>query len=155
MAVHVRLAALLVAATQLGGCAASIQQSVPGTELSAIDAIMSANQAAVEGKSLPIATYAVTIRASGTQDGIVYLNSQLDYRDQRNISIDLLPKVQTEMVERFGRQYRKQLEGQAVLVRGQPQRVKIYFITYGEVTDKYYYQTHITLSSADELQLVP
>ena len=41
--------------------------------------------------------FVLNVQASGRSNGDLYLNSETDYRDQRNLSIRILPKAQDEL----------------------------------------------------------
>ena len=96
-------------------------------------------------------TFKLTVRAWGQQRDTIYVNSEDDYRDQRNISIDLLPGAQAGVTEKLGAP--DTLKGKSILVKGVAKRVKIWFVTNGQQTSKYYYQTHIQVSDASQIRL--
>ncbi len=94
-----------------------------------------------------------SIRAVGQAGNRVFLNLQDDYRDQRNISIVLMPEVQAQLAERGLAP--ETLKGKQVMVRGTARRVRIAFNNDdGKPSGLYYYQTHLRLRSADDLKVV-
>ncbi|WP_312915026.1 hypothetical protein [Stenotrophomonas sp.] len=98
--------------------------------------------------------FALTVRASGNADGRLYLNSQSDYRDPRNLSISIGPGAVQELVAQYGADPGTALKGRAILVRGTARMVRIGFVADGgRVSDKYYYQTHVRVDDARQLQL--
>ncbi|SEM27072.1 hypothetical protein SAMN05428989_3576 [Pseudoxanthomonas sp. GM95] len=99
-------------------------------------------------------TFAMPVRATGMQHGITFLNSEADYRDQRNLTIAITPMAAQALEDRFDAPLSKALVGKDIVVKGAARRVKIYFIDDdGKATDKYYYQTHVQVTAADQLQL--
>lgn len=98
-------------------------------------------------------TFKMAVKAWGTQDGIVYLNSEEDYRDQRSISIEILPDAQSGMTRKFGEPAR--LIGKTFLVAGTARRTKIIFAYKGQTNGKYYYQTHVAVTDARQIEILP
>jgi hypothetical protein len=98
--------------------------------------------------------FAVRVQSVGTQDGTIYLNSETDYRDQRNLSIAITPGAAKELTARLGSPPNVALYGKRILVKGLASRVTIVFSADGKPTDKYYYQTHVQVSDADQIQLL-
>lgn len=97
-------------------------------------------------------TFKMTVRAHGAQSGVVYLNSEKDYRDPRNLSLDILPASQVGMVEKFGKP--SALVGKTIAITGAAKRTKIWFFSEGRRTQKYYYQTHIAITSPEQVNIV-
>lgn len=114
------------------------------------EAVMRAADAAPQGVR---GTFAMQVRASGVDHGITYLNSEKDYRDQRNLSIAVAPQAAQALEARFHAPLSQALVGQDIVVHGAARRVKIWFSSQGQPTDKYYYQTHVVVETADQLQL--
>jgi len=98
--------------------------------------------------------FIVQIQAVGSQDGFTYLNTELDYRDQRNLSIALSSKATNELEEVLGATLEKVLIGKRLLVTGEAKRVRIVFTSNGKITGKYYYQTHVNVSDANQIQVL-
>jgi hypothetical protein len=98
--------------------------------------------------------FRMTIQAAGHQDGHVYLNSETDYRDQRNLSVDLCPVSLASVKAKFAADPEAFFVGKEIEVRGMAHRVKITFLSDGKPTDRYYYQTHVFVCSADQISLV-
>ena len=96
----------------------------------------------------------VPVRATGDQDGIIYLNTELDYRDQRNLSIDIPPDVAAALQTKYGESPETYFNGKHLAVTGAAQRVTIWFFSNGVQTDKYYYQTHVKVTDPSQLQIV-
>jgi len=117
-----------------------------------IEAIQLAATAAPNG--VP-GTFAVHVRATGHKDGLVYLNSELDYRDQRCLTIVLTPDVARALRSRLGADPSSALKDKNVLVTGEATRVTVWLTRGKRRTDKYYYQTHVTVTESSQLQVLP
>lgn len=97
--------------------------------------------------------FAVTVQAGGRTDE-VFLNSELDYRDPRNLSIALSPDVAAELELALGGAPEVVLQGRRILVSGTAQTVRIDFLTAGRPTGKYYYQTHVRVDRASQIRVL-
>lgn len=111
-------------------------------------AIIRAANAAPEG--VP-GTFLMLVQATGTERGRVFLNSQLDYRDQRNLTIALTPQAHRQLAERLGADPMVALKGKQIVVRGTAVRTRIDLLANGRPTGKYYYQTHVHVTDATQL----
>jgi hypothetical protein len=122
----------------------------PGSDILPEQAVMraAADPSGVAG------TFRLTVQATGHQNGRFFINSEKDYRDQRNLTIAVSLTDYRLLNLRFGRSADTALPGKTITVRGVAKRVQIYFFAGGQRTDKYYYQTHVTLGSADDLLVV-
>lgn len=98
-------------------------------------------------------TFSLTVKSTGSQNGLVFLDSEFDYRDQRNLSIALTTGTARQLLKRLGLSSVVALKGKHILVHGVARRVKIVFIANGRPTDKYYYQTHVRVSHASQIVL--
>jgi hypothetical protein len=141
---------ILLSACLLAGCAS--QPTMQPEASSAQDVIMMAARAAPG----PVrATVTLQVRAVGSQSGMTYLNSEDDYRDQRNISIEIAPAALANLESTFGGALATAAVGKRIVVKGPAQRVTIWFFDKnGARTDKYYYQTHILVSDPSQIQLI-
>ena len=93
------------------------------------------------------------VRAVGRRDGNIYLNSEQDYRDQRNLTVTIRPSAINALAERFGEQADRFLIGRRIVVDGEARRVRIDFTYNGQPTGKYYYQTHVDVREASQLSI--
>ena len=98
-------------------------------------------------------TFVMTVKSAGSQDGNIYLNSELDYRDQRNLSIEVCPAAIEPLTAKFGGDLETVLVGKNVMVSGDALRTKITFTINNKPTEKYYYQTHVGVCSAEQISL--
>jgi hypothetical protein len=130
----------------VGGCAVQKPKTIT-LRLSPEQAVMNA-AASPEGTS---GVFELPVRAAGRADGNLYLNSELDYRDPRNLSIVISPAVELLLSQRFGSNPDAFLIGKTIAVRGTARKTRIIFLAGGRPTDKYYFQTHVRLRRADDL----
>ncbi|TQF70651.1 hypothetical protein [Pseudoalteromonas luteoviolacea] len=97
-------------------------------------------------------TFQFEIKAGDKIRGEVFLNTQEDYRDRRSITIALTPEVVKEFIRKEGLTPNVYFIGKKVEVTGEAKREKIAFFSRGKKTSKYYFQTHITVDSLDQIQ---
>ncbi|QNE33415.1 hypothetical protein F1C10_08985 [Sphingomonas sp. NBWT7] len=95
--------------------------------------------------------FEMVVRATGRQDGFLYLNSEKDYRDPRNLTIVIAPPQEQALVERLGQPIENHLVRKVIAVRGVARKTRIDFTADGRPTGKYYFQTHLVLRSARDL----
>jgi len=96
--------------------------------------------------------FKMTVRAVGHENGRVFLNSELDYRDQRNLTIAMSEEVEKALEAKIGEAKigavsEQAFVGRRIFVRGVAQRVRIDFTAGGRPTGKYYYQTHVVVTT--------
>jgi len=95
------------------------------------------------------------VKATGKPHGVVFLNSELDYRDPRNISIAIHPKVIKPFKKKYGSIPDNYLKNKKIIVYGEARRVKISFGCNGEKNEnEYYYQTHVRVGSLSQIHIV-
>lgn len=97
--------------------------------------------------------FSMRVSTIGESGGAVYLNSETDYRDQRNLTVALSPGAARQLEQRLGAPLARALDRQRILVRGSARRVRIDFMAGDEPSGKYYYQTHVRVSDAAQIQL--
>lgn len=136
---------LFVLALAVSGCA---QNGGVITPRQAVEKAADAAPAVVKG------VFDIRVRSSGEQDGYLYLNSEQDYRDQRNLTVAIRSGLGDALQARFGAAPGTYFKGKHIRVTGVAQRVKIWFICNGRQTEKYYYQTHIVLEDAGQIEVI-
>jgi hypothetical protein len=99
-------------------------------------------------------TFQFLIKASGSQGGIVYLNSDLDYRDPKNITVALAPKTIESFIKTYGSSPDSYLIDKSIEVTGKVERIKIFLYADGKNTKKYYFQTHVKVTSLDQIRVL-
>ena len=136
----------------LGGCAST---SAPSPDVNVQESWISPRQAVLLAADAAPAsvdgTFALNVRATGTRRDQLYLNSELDYRDQRNLTVAISPFAAQQLATRMDEHPLRALKGKDILVRGAAVRTKIHFFANGRMTNKYYYQTHVNVSDADQI----
>lgn len=135
----------------LSGCASAPQpvaNQASRAWITPVQAILLAADAAPRSVH---GTFAMRVQSTGVQGNSTFLNSELDYRDQRNLTVALGPRTLDQLWKRLGADPLVALKGRNILVTGSAIRTKIYFFVDGEMTDKYYYQTHVNITDASEL----
>ena len=98
-------------------------------------------------------TFAMLVQATGTQNNRVFLNSELDYRDQRNLTISLTDRAARQLAKKLGADPLVALKGREIMVNSSAVRTKIFFVVDGRMTDKYYYQTHVNIADSDQITI--
>lgn len=120
--------------------------------ISPYDAIQMA-AAAAENESQVNGVFGLTIQAVGNQGPIWYLNSEQDYRDQRNLTIAIAPHVKAELVEKYGKDMESIFKGKTIHVEGEAKRVKIsIYDEKGKKLKPYYYQTHVRVTNIHKIE---
>lgn len=141
----------ILAALAVAGCAATAHppKSAGGT-ISPRDAIVAAAEAAPGGVE---GVFEVAVNATDRDHGRVFLNSERDYRDQRNLTIVISPSAANALGQLYGAPPEYYFKGRTVHVRGSAMRVRIDFIADGRPTGKYYYQTHVRVTDPTQIRL--
>lgn len=99
--------------------------------------------------------FAMHVTATGRVGPRIYLNSERDYRDQRNLSIAISPWAAQQLAHRFGGAPETRLRGRDIEVRGQARRVRIgIFDNFHRPTGLYYFQTHVAVTDADQIRIL-
>ncbi len=138
---------IFLAASFLSACSSTSSINIADT----MNLIALAEEKAPEGVN---GTFKFLIKATGTSRGEVYLNSELDYRDRRAVTIAVVPKVVSEFTNVYGSPPEKYFLDKKIEVTGEARRVKIYLLANGRPTSKYYFQTHIDVNSVDQIKVL-
>jgi hypothetical protein len=116
------------------------------------EAIQKASDAADSGTTIT-GVFKLKIQAIGSEDQTSYLNSELDYRDQRNLTIVIPSKLKKELINKYKLNLNQIFMGKNILIDGEAMRVKIIISVQGQKTSKYYYQTHVRVYNIDQIQI--
>lgn len=139
---------LLLGACQSGPKAPDLAAA---TGMTAPQAVIAAANAAPRGVS---GSFALVVRRAEMVGPRLFLNSEDDYRDQRNLSIAIQPYALPGLRDRLGKDLRAALVGRDIRVRGVARRTRIGFFKNGKPTGLYYYQTHVVVDSAAQINVV-
>jgi hypothetical protein len=139
-------AALAIMTSQSATIAAESSRTLP-TRLSPVQAVINA----AEMPDGVAGVFEMVVRATGRQDRYIYLNSEADYRDPRNLTIAIAPAEERALAERLGAPVEAVVLRKTIAVRGIARKTRIDFIADGRPTGKYYFQTHLKLASARDL----
>lgn len=141
---------ILLAVFLLSGCAS--QAPRPLAARSPQQVIGLAAHAAPQAVN---ATVALQVRAVGNQKDVMYLNSEADYRDQRNVAIAISPAARMQVEALFGGDLATCAAGKNIVVKGRAERVTIWFFdSDGKRSEKYYYQTQIRVTDPHQIQVI-
>jgi hypothetical protein len=95
------------------------------------------------------------VRMIDAHDGRVFLNSERDYRDQRDLTIIIPSDVAKSLRTKYGASPETYFQGRHVEITGLAQRVTIrFFDGAGRPTGKYYFQTHVQISDPAQIRLL-
>lgn len=97
--------------------------------------------------------FGVQVQATGGSRGEVFLNSEPDYRDQRNLTVRFTPDAVAAFHARHGQGPDTMFKGQRITVIGVARRQRIDFYSDGLPTGKYYYQTHVVVTDPAQVAL--
>ncbi len=134
----------------LTACAGTGPTAEDARWLQPAQAIQLAAEAAPRGVT---GTFVMRVQATGADGGRVYLNSEADYRDQRNLTIAITPVAAGALAARLGAPPAVALEGERIVVQGVATRVRIDFTIDGHPSGKYYYQTQVQVTDAAQIRV--
>lgn len=118
---------------------------------SAREAIAAAADA--EGGGVP-GLFHMRVRNAGWDRGRLFLNSELDYRDQRSLNIAISQRAVVAFAEHFAENPQTVFRGRTVQVRGRAVRTRITFFSQGRDTGLYYYQTQVEVTDPNQIVLI-
>lgn len=100
-------------------------------------------------------TFEFVVRSTGSSHGHVYLNSEADYRDPQNLSINLDVRAVGLLTRQLGASPEDYYKGKHIAVRGIARRVPILFTNdYGRSTGKAYFQTHVDVREPGQIAVL-
>ena len=134
----------------ISGCSTTSLQS-PISYSDSIEVIRTAAESAPNGVE---GLYTLKIKAVGSQGPYFYLNTELDYRDQRAVTVALHPSTIEQFTAKYGTSPQDYFVDKSIRVEGQAKRVRINFISQGKKTEKYYYQTHIRVTDVSQIEVI-
>jgi hypothetical protein len=129
----------------------SAQASSPEVPIAPAQAVQMAAKAGPKGVR---GTFVMQVAGTGKSHGHVFLNSDADYHDPGNLSVNIAPWIVGRLQSRFGAPPETFFEGKQIVVRGTVRRVLI-----GISDDKYsrpkqaYFQTHVDVLQPSQIDL--
>lgn len=139
----------------LTGCSVTTTETTSGEFVSTSDTMEIIRKAAASAPEGVRGEYVLSIKAAGKQGNVVYLNTELDYRDQRNVTVALHPNIIPQLEAKYSVSAEALFIGKTIRVQGDAQRVRIDFIDAQlKPSGKYYFQTHIRISNATQINIV-
>lgn len=99
-------------------------------------------------------SFELTVLNIGQQGNKVYLNSQMDYRDRRNVSIVIPVSLTQKLMKKYDDESALFFMNKNIKIEGVAKRVKIGFVERNKNPTKYYYQTHIKLTNIDQIEII-
>lgn len=153
---------ILCSALLIGGCATQHNNTLTYYQSDTMDII---RQAAEVAPDKVLGDYVLNIKATGEdKKGIIYLNTELDYRDPRCVTVALHPTALSELRSKYSTNLKDFFIGKKVLIHGFAKRVMI-GLSQERVERRlspdarppykhYYYQTHIYVVDARQIQIL-
>ena len=141
----------LIFALATSGASAALAETMERPRISPTEAVMAAAEAAPGGVR---GVFAMRVAATGWVESRVYLNSENDYRDQRNLTINIAPRAAATLARRHGARADRFFVGKHIEVRGTARRTRIDFVSRNRRTGLYYYQTHVAVEDPDQIVVV-
>ena len=146
---------VVLAVAVVAGCAQAPAREHTMTALEAIEAASRVNGTGVNGR------FVFEVKAVGTNGSDIFLNSERDYRDPRSLNVRMNPGVRDQLEARLGGKLDQVLIGRQVRVRGTAERVRIDIVSgptptgkQFQVGSRHYYQTHVHVKQADQVELI-
>jgi hypothetical protein len=145
---------LLAFVLLLSGCAVTSTDSTSLRKVAYSDTTEIIRDAAELSPKGVSGEFTLEIKAAGNQGPYVYLNTELDYRDQRCVTVAIHPRIVSEFIAKYGSTPLVYFVDKSIVVNGQAKRVRINFTSEGKPTGKYYYQTHIRVMDISQIEVV-
>lgn len=142
---------IIAAVLVLSACSSTTEFT---TTSASTDVMRLIEQTAVNTPKGVTGTFQFSIKASGIERNIVYLNTELDYRDRRSITVALPPKVVKAFINQYGSSPDLYLVNKNIEVTGEAKQIKVWFFSNGKRTTKYYFQTHIRVTSIKKIKVL-
>lgn len=98
--------------------------------------------------------FVIHVQATGSLEGILYLNSEQNYRDQRNLTVAVSREAALTLAKELGADPQIALKGKKILVTGVARQVTISVMKRGQPPGGFYHQTHVLVTDAKQLEVI-
>lgn len=142
---------ILTIVLALSGCSSTPNQTYSADIASIMKLIAETEDKAPKGVE---GTFKFHIKASGQQNGFIYLNTEDDYRDRRSITVAIHPKLIKSFEKKYGESPLTFFLGKTIEATGEIKQQKIHFVAQGRLTEKYYFQTHFRVKYLAQIKVV-
>ncbi|MEO8619086.1 MAG: hypothetical protein ABI412_06965 [Sphingomicrobium sp.] len=116
------------------------------------EAVIKASEAGSPGV---VGVFDLSVVIANEVDRRIFLGTQPDYRDQRNLAIAIEPDAFRGLMSRYGAPIVDKLRGKHLLVIGKAVPVKISINDeLGRPTGKYYFQTHVAVTHPEQIEII-
>lgn len=119
-----------------------------------IDPVQAVIYAAQSAPNAHTGTFGMQVRNLGSNPRYVYLNSELNYREQFNVSVRMDIEVARFLRRTYGQNWLDEIIGKQIEIEGEVKREEIWFVCNRERTNSYYYQTHIHVSRPEQFKIL-
>lgn len=125
---------------------------VPPRFFTPLEAIVGAAAAVEEGIT---GTFKISVQASGADSRSGFLNSELDFRDQRCLTVEIPGALMQPLADVVGANPLTYYRGKTIEIDGIAKRVTIRVRDQnGDPTSVYYFQTQVALTDISKIRLV-
>lgn len=142
---------ILLSVLILSACSSTSEISSSSKPTDIIQLIEKAKRRFPEGVQ---GTFQIPIKASGNVGGITYLNSNIDYRDPKNLTIEITPSIIELFTKTYGTPPVSYFVDKIIEVKGKVERIKISKWINGSRSKKHYYQTHIIVTTLNQIKVL-
>jgi len=141
---------LIITTLLLTACASKNSLNQTSNTSDIMQIIELAEEKAPEGVEGP---FTMDILSTG-RHGDIFLNSQLDYRDRRNLTVTINEETAKRLSEVYGSPPEVYFLNKKVKIDGSAYRAKIWFYVNDKPTEEYSFQTRIYVTSPDQIKVI-
>ncbi|GLS24966.1 hypothetical protein [Marinibactrum halimedae] len=92
------------------------------------------------------------VESIGFDDGVMFLNSEDDYRSKNNLSVVISPELKKQVYKRFGKEPRKTILKKTIKAKGPVSLFKVHYYSRGGLM--FYYQLRMYIHSMDDFEVL-
>jgi len=141
---------LIITALLLTACTSKITLNQTASINEIMQIIALAEEKAPEGIE---GSFTMDIQSTG-RHGDIFLNTQLDYRDRRNLTVTIDEETGKKLAAIYGSPPEVYFLNKKVNVDGSAYRAKIWLYINEKQTEEYYYQTRIYVTSPNQIEII-